>query len=84
MQLVGLAYPQTPVALICSKTSPCPGAYTGASCSFNFWSAVTCNEGFGSDVLIVAGVELVVSYVDALEAGLPDAEGLTTDACAMI
>lgn len=42
------------MALICSRTSPLAGAYTGASCSFNLWSAVTCREGLGSDVVIVA------------------------------
>jgi hypothetical protein len=48
-----LSYPQTPVALICNNTSPFAGAYTGASCNFRLWSAVTCSEGFGSGVLIV-------------------------------
>lgn len=46
-------YPQIPVALICSKTSPCFGSETGASTSFKQWSAVACNDGLGRGVLIM-------------------------------
>jgi hypothetical protein len=49
-------YPQTPVTLMCRRTSPRAGAYTGASSCFNLWSAVTINDGFGNGVERVLGV----------------------------
>ena len=39
---------------MCNKTSPLAGAYTGAFFCFKLWSAVTCSEGFGNDVVMVA------------------------------
>jgi hypothetical protein len=35
---------------MCNRTSPFPGAYTGASSTFKLWSAVTIKDGFGSGV----------------------------------
>lgn len=81
-----MAYPQIPVALICSKTSPTPARNIGASDILIVWLAVTFNEGFSTRLQsisldskpVISGQHDAVAVVEVLRDSSPKLGSLQT------